>query len=85
LFSSSLSPQPNLSKAPATEANGCIASTDAATKAFNYLDLTASVELADKMTFRVGVNHVLDKNPTIIGSTHLMPGVAGNGNTFPQI
>jgi hypothetical protein len=37
------------------------------------------------MTFRVGVNHVLDKNPTIIGSTHLMPGVAGNGNTFPQI
>jgi iron complex outermembrane receptor protein len=80
----SLSPQPNLSKAPATVANGGISSTDAAIKAFNYVDLTASVKLADKMTFRLGVNNVLDKDPPVIGGSNL-PSVAGNGNTFPQV
>jgi outer membrane receptor protein involved in Fe transport len=33
---------------------------------------------------RVGVNNVFDKDPPIIGATNL-PGVAGNGNTFPQV
>ena len=79
-----LSPQANLSQAPATVANGGIASTDAAIKAFNYLDLSAAVKIMDRMTFRVGVNNVFDKDPPIIGGSNL-PGVVGNGNTFPQV
>jgi outer membrane receptor protein involved in Fe transport len=82
-----LSPQANLSAflaTGATVANGGISSTDAGIKAFNYLDLSAAVKLADKMTFRVGVNNVFDKDPPVIGGSNL-PGVAGNGNTFPQV
>jgi iron complex outermembrane recepter protein len=80
----SLSPQANLNQSPATIANGGISNTDAAIKAYNYLDLSASVKLADKLTFRVGVNNVFDKDPPIIGGSNL-PSVAGNGNTFPQV
>jgi outer membrane receptor protein involved in Fe transport len=80
----SLSPQANLSQFPATVANGGISSSDAAIKAYNYLDLSASVKLADKLTFRVGVNNVFDKDPPIIGGSNL-PSTAGNGNTFPQV
>jgi outer membrane receptor protein involved in Fe transport len=79
-----LSPQANLSQFPATVANGGISSSDAAIKAYNYLDLSASVKLADKLTFRVGVNNVFDKDPPIIGGSNL-PSTAGNGNTFPQV
>jgi iron complex outermembrane recepter protein len=83
----STSPQANLSAflaTGATVANGGISSSDARISAYNYLDLSAAVKLADKMTFRVGVNNVFDKDPPIIGGTNL-PGVAGNGNTFPQV
>jgi iron complex outermembrane recepter protein len=80
----SLSPQASLSRAPATVANGGIPSTDAAIKAFNYLDLSAAVKLADRLTFRLGVNNVFDKDPPIIGGSSLPPAV-GNGNTFPQV
>jgi iron complex outermembrane receptor protein len=79
-----LSPQANLSAFPATVANGGISSSDAAIKAYNYLDLSASVKLAERITFRVGVNNVFDKDPPIIGGTNL-PAIAGNGNTFPQV
>ena len=80
----SLSPQANLALPGKTVANGGISSSDAAIKAFNYLDLSAAVKLADKITFRVGVNNVFDKDPPVIGGTNI-PGVAGNGNTFPQV
>jgi iron complex outermembrane receptor protein len=81
----SLSPNSNLAAPPgATIANGGISNTDAAIKAYSYLDLTASVKVADKMTFRLGVNNVLDKDPPIIGGSNL-PSIAGNGNTFPQV
>jgi len=79
-----LSPQAALSQFPATVANGGISSTDAGIKAYNYLDLSASVKLADKITFRIGVNNVFDKDPPVIGGTNL-PSTAGNGNTFPQV
>lgn len=78
-----LSSQPNLTQAPATVANGGISSSDAHIKAYSYLDLSAAIKLADKLTFRVGVNNLLDKDPPIIGGSNL-PAVAGNGNTFPQ-
>ena len=79
-----LSPQANLSQFPATVANGGISSSDAAIKAYNYLDLSAAVKLMDKMTFRMGVNNVFDKDPPVIGGTNL-PSTVGNGNTFPQV
>ncbi|HEY0749336.1 MAG TPA: TonB-dependent receptor [Steroidobacteraceae bacterium] len=78
------SPQANLSAFPSTVANGGISSSDAAIKAYNYLDLTAAVKIADKITFRVGVNNVFDKDPPIIGGSNL-PATFGNGNTFPQV
>jgi iron complex outermembrane recepter protein len=80
----SLSANPNLSAAPATIANGGISNTDAHIASYGYLDLSASVKLAQKVTFRVGCNNVLDKDPPVIGSTNL-PSTAGNGNTFPQV
>jgi iron complex outermembrane receptor protein len=80
----SLSSNPNLSAAPATIANGGISNTDAHISSYGYLDLSASVKLAQKVTLRVGCNNILDKDPPIIGGTN-MPSTAGNGNTFPQV
>ena len=36
--------------------------------AYSYLDLTASMTFAEKFTFRVGANNMLDKTPPIIPS-----------------
>ena len=78
-----LSSNPNLA-APSTStiANGGISSTDAYLSSVSYFDLTAAIKLADKVTFRLGCNNLLDKAPPLIGSTDL-PGITGNGNTFP--
>jgi iron complex outermembrane recepter protein len=78
-----LSSNPNLA-APATStiANGGISNTDAYLASYSYFDLTAAVKLAEKVTFRVGCNNLLDKAPPLIGTTDL-PGTTGNGNTFP--
>jgi iron complex outermembrane recepter protein len=78
-----LSFNPNLA-APAgsTIANGGISNTDAYLSSYSYFDLTAAVKLAEKVTFRVGCNNLLDKAPPLIGSDNL-PGTTGNGNTFP--
>jgi iron complex outermembrane recepter protein len=76
---------PNISAGNgATVANGGISNTDAHLPSFSYLDLTASVKLADQLSVRLGVNNVLDKSPPVIGATNL-PGTSGNGNTFPQV
>jgi iron complex outermembrane receptor protein len=80
----SLSGNPNLQPAGQTIANGGISNTDSHIPSFSYLDLTAAVKLADKISLRFGVNNVLDKSPPVIGLTNL-PGTSGNGNTFPQV
>ena len=81
----SLSYNPLLSAgAGNTVANGGISNTDARIPSYNYLDLTASMKVTDKMSLRVGVNNVLDKSPPVIGSNNL-PSTSGNGNTFPQV
>jgi iron complex outermembrane recepter protein len=78
-----LSSEVNLA-APSTStiANGGISNTDAYLSSYSYFDLTAAIKLADKVTFRVGCNNLLDKAPPLIGTTDL-PGTTGNGNTFP--
>ena len=78
-----LSPNSNIA-APAgsTIANGFISNTDARLSSRSYIDLTAAVKVGEKVTVRVGVNNVLDKDPPLVGTTNL---VGGNGNTFPQV
>jgi outer membrane receptor protein involved in Fe transport len=80
----SLSSNPNIA-APSTStiANGGISNTDAYLSSRSYLDLTAAIKVADKITLRLGCNNVLDKAPPLIGSSNLPVGT-GNGNTFPQ-
>jgi iron complex outermembrane recepter protein len=55
--------------------------------AYNYLDLTASMTFAEKYTFRVGANNVLDKSPPIIhsGGVSDCPSGPCNGNTWAQV
>jgi iron complex outermembrane receptor protein len=80
-----LSGNPNLkARNGGTIANGGISSTDAFISSFSYFDLTAAMKLGDKVTLRLGVNNILDKDPPIIGGTTLPGPPAGNGNTFPQ-
>jgi iron complex outermembrane recepter protein len=83
--SEQFSGNPNIGAIGGTEANGAISNTDAFIKSQSYLDLTAAVKLADKVTLRLGVNNVFDRDPPIIGSSTLPGPPAGNGNTFPQV
>jgi outer membrane receptor protein involved in Fe transport len=55
--------------------------------AYSYIDLTASMTFAEKFTFRVGANNVLDKSPPIVPSGGLTDCPAGpcNGNTWAQV
>ena len=81
----SLSSNPNLAAAGgATVANGGISNTDAHISAYNYFDLTASAQIAEHVTVRLGCNNLFDKAPPVIGTTDL-PSTSGNGNTFPQV
>ena len=67
-----------------TIANGAISNTDAHIASYSYFDLTAAMPVAHGVVARLGVNNVLDKQPPVIGLSDL-PGVFGNGNTFPQM
>jgi outer membrane receptor protein involved in Fe transport len=46
----------------------------------NYFDLAANWAVTEKASVALGINNVLDDNPTISGSV----GTTGNGNTYPQ-
>jgi iron complex outermembrane recepter protein len=80
-----LSPNPNLAApAGATIADGGISNTDAYLSSYSFFDLTAAIKLADKVTFRLGCNNILDKAPPLIGATDIPSPPFGNGNTFPS-
>jgi outer membrane receptor protein involved in Fe transport len=49
----------------------------------NYFDLAGSYTY-NKITARIGVNNVFDKDPPLIGASSL-PSVLGSGNTLPQV
>jgi outer membrane receptor protein involved in Fe transport len=55
--------------------------------AYNYLDLTAAMTFAEKYTFRLGMNNVLDKSPPIVHSGGVSDCPTGpcNGNTWAQV
>jgi iron complex outermembrane receptor protein len=83
--SEQLSGNPNLTAGAGTIANGGISNTDAFISSFSYFDLTAAMKITDKVTVRLGVNNIFDKDPPVIGSSTLPGPPAGNGNTFPQV
>ena len=47
----------------------------------NYFDLSASWAITEQASVSLGVNNVLDDNPSISGAV----GNVGNGNTYPQV
>jgi outer membrane receptor protein involved in Fe transport len=79
-----LSPNVNLNGGndPATAVeDGLVSSTDAKIRAIDYIDLTASIMVNEKISFRVGFNNLLDESPPVIGSNNC----AGcNGNVYSQ-
>ncbi|MEX0735791.1 MAG: hypothetical protein WD051_14335, partial [Steroidobacteraceae bacterium] len=46
----------------------------------NYFDLAANWAVTEKANVTLGINNVLDDNPSLSGAV----GTTGNGNTFPQ-
>ena len=50
----------------------------------DYIDLAAQWAFSKRLTFRAGVNNVLDKDPPIADNNVAGPRIFGNGNTFPQ-
>jgi iron complex outermembrane receptor protein len=46
----------------------------------NYFDLAANWAITEKAMVTLGINNVLDDNPSISGGV----GTTGNGNTYPQ-
>ena len=62
--------------------NTAIAPKDTTLGERNYLDLQASYALTKKITFRAGINNVLDRDPPLSG---LVGAGVGNGNTYPQV
>ncbi len=46
----------------------------------SYFDLTANWAVTEKAGVTIGINNVLDDNPSLSGAV----GTTGNGNTFPQ-
>jgi len=81
-----LSGNPNLSAGPGnTIASGAISNTDARIPSFSYIDMTAAMKVADKITLRVGCNNVLDKQAPAVGGSTDQPLPSVNGNTFAQV
>ncbi len=51
----------------------------------SYFDLSAQMKLKDTMTFRLGVNNIMDKEPPIVGSGSGGTNALYNGNTYPGV
>jgi outer membrane receptor protein involved in Fe transport len=51
---------------------------------FSYIDLTASYVVNKTVSFRLGVNNVLDKDPPLQSTDYFNPPFQNN-NTYPQV
>ncbi len=58
---------------------------DAHISAQSYFDLSAQFRVHDRMTFRLGVNNIVDKEPPIVGSAAGGTNALYNGNTYPGV
>ncbi|WP_404337672.1 TonB-dependent receptor domain-containing protein [Sphingomonas sp. MMS12-HWE2-04] len=72
---SSLSSNPFLAGTPSV--------VNAKIAAYNYFDLSGSIEVTKNFVFRAGVNNLLDKDPPAIAAGILS--AFGNGNTYPGV
>ena len=61
--------------------DGGHAHIDREAPAESYYDLSANWAVTEKSSVVLGINNVLDDNPSLSGTV----GTTGNGNTFPQI
>ncbi len=52
--------------------------------AYDYLDLTLSVDVSDRYTLRAGVQNLFDTDPPLVGSRAGSP-VVNAGNSFPGV
>nr|WP_321441903.1 TonB-dependent receptor [uncultured Hyphomonas sp.] len=59
---------------------GATGRVDSTLDAQNYIDLAGQWAAKDWVSFRFGVNNVMDEDPPLSAST----GTTGNGNTYPQ-
>lgn len=50
----------------------------------SYFDIAAAYRWQD-LTFRAGINNVLDKDPPLVGAGSIGNHVFGENNTYPQI
>ncbi len=60
-------------------------SVDAHLAAQSYFDLSAQFKVHDRLTFRLGVNNIADKEPPIVGSSSGGTNALYNGNTYPGV
>ena len=51
----------------------------------SYFDLSAQMRVQDRITFRLGVNNIFDKDPPLVGSSAGGTNALYNGNTYPGI
>jgi outer membrane receptor protein involved in Fe transport len=42
------------------------------------------MSIDNRLDLRFGVNNIFDRDPPIVDNANL-PGIIGNGNTFPQV
>jgi iron complex outermembrane recepter protein len=70
-----VSPDPDLNSP------GAAPTIDEKLKAENYFDLLFTAPLKDTMTFRLGIQNLLDNDPPLVSQASL--GGFGNGNVFP--
>ncbi len=62
---------------------GNVNGTDRNLASRSYLDLSLVYKYNKNLTFTLGINNLLDKDPPITGTSG--PSIFGNGNTFPQV
>ncbi len=70
-----------ISSDPDLASPGAAPKIDERLKAENYFDLLLTAPLKDTMTFRLGIQNLLDNDPPLVSQASL--GGFGNGNVFP--
>ena len=65
--------------------SGPVSPVDAHLGAQSYFDLSAQFRVHERMTFRLGVNNITDKEPPLVASASGGTNALYNGNTYPGV
>ena len=65
--------------------SGPVSPVDAHIGAQSYFDLSTQFRVHDRMTFRLGVNNITDKEPPLVASASGGTNALYNGNTYPGV